>query len=343
MKRIGALNGMRWLMLLLVFLVGYTADVAVAHHENDGPDSLRFELNPLDYVPLAVGNRWTYEHSYSNETYPSIVDPDLERLEPFGIPSYPHGQGNPMPPDSLRFIEKTLTIEITHTEVIDGLEYFVFSDADYTWPPLPALFWGGKKVRLSDEGFLVFRWNGQDVPVYDLDHHHLNEYEDDRRLKNSYTFTLSSEYDTIKVNITRYMSFYFNRLITERLGAESQHSVVRFIYSQDSFYLSSSSCFFLRGYGIGQLFTDAVGLGAVPIFRNILTPISANIDRKEVLYPKHTLLSLQYIPFPFNFLDPILLEEFLGVPDTTTSIQSTSWGQMKQLFLGRSSPAQGPS
>ena len=142
------------MVLLLVFLAGYTADVAVAHHGIDEPDSLRLELNPLDYVPLAVGNRWTYEHSYDNGTYFSIVDPDLEKLEPIEIPGYPHGQGNPIPPDSLRYVEKKpLTIEITHTEVIDGLEYFVFSDADYTWPPLPALFWDGKKVRLSARGF----------------------------------------------------------------------------------------------------------------------------------------------------------------------------------------------
>ena len=52
--------------------------------------------------------------------------------------------------------------------MIDGFEYYVFSDADYAWPPLPELFWGGKKVRLSAEGFLVFRWDGQDVPVYDF-------------------------------------------------------------------------------------------------------------------------------------------------------------------------------
>ena len=76
MKRIGALSGMRWRMLLLVFLAGYTADVAVADHEIDESNSLRFELNPLDYVPLAVGNRWTYEHSYSNETYLWGVDLD---------------------------------------------------------------------------------------------------------------------------------------------------------------------------------------------------------------------------------------------------------------------------
>ena len=57
---------MRWLMLLLVFQAGDTT--ALAAHEIDD-DSLRVELNPQDYVPLAVGNRWTYEHFYWNNSY----------------------------------------------------------------------------------------------------------------------------------------------------------------------------------------------------------------------------------------------------------------------------------
>lgn len=328
-------------MLLLVFLAGYTADVAVAHHENDEPDSLRLELNPLDYVPLAVGNRWTYEHSYSNKTYPRQANPDFEELEPFGIPGYPHGRGNPIPPDSLRFVEKTLTIEITHTEVIDGLEYFVFSDVDYTWPPLPALFWDGKKVRLSDEGFLVFRWNGQDVPVYDLNHHHLDLGGFNEFIRNSYTFALPGESDMIKVNITRYMFFYSDglRIISPR--PESRYSVVRFDYSQDRSNVLSF-CFFLRGYGIGQLFTRILGLQD-PLFLNILTPISANIDGEEILYPKNVLSAP--VPRPITIFHPIFWsEDFDGseFPDTTTSVQPTSWGQLKQSFPKRSSPSQDP-
>ena len=327
------------MVLLLVFLAGYTADVAVAHHGIDEPDSLRLELNPLDYVPLAVGNRWTYEHSYDNGTYFSIVDPDLEKLEPIEIPGYPHGQGNPIPPDSLRYVEKKpLTIEITHTEVIDGLEYFVFSDADYTWPPLPALFWDGKKVRLSDEGFLVFRWNGQDVPVYDLDHHH---FDKPNRLKNKYTFALPGESGTTKVNITRSMFFYSDGLRIESPSPANRYSVVKFDYSQDTSY-GSSFCSFLNEYGIGQLSTWLLGFENVALFHNVLTPISANIDGEEILYPKHTLLATK--PRPINLLDPRLFsEDFGGVyvfPDTTTSVQPTSWGQLKQLFPGRNSPSQ---
>ncbi len=131
-------RGMRLPMFMLVFLVSYSAVVAV--HEIDEPDSLRLELDPHDYVPLAVGNRWTYEHHYANDTYPGT---ESEYLKAFEIPGYPHGRDNPVPPESLTHVERMLTIEITHTEMIDGFEYYVFSDADYAWPPLPEL---GRRV-----------------------------------------------------------------------------------------------------------------------------------------------------------------------------------------------------
>ena len=44
----------------------------------------------------------------------------LDDLKSFEIPGYPHGE-DLIPPDSLIWVEgKVLTIEITHTEVIDG-------------------------------------------------------------------------------------------------------------------------------------------------------------------------------------------------------------------------------
>ena len=61
MKRIVPFSEMRWPMLLLVSLAGGSAPVG-AHERIGEPDSLRVELNPRDYAPLAVGNRWTYEH-----------------------------------------------------------------------------------------------------------------------------------------------------------------------------------------------------------------------------------------------------------------------------------------
>ena len=163
---------MRWLMLLLVFEVVFSYSAALADHEIGEADSLRLEIDPHDYLPLAVGNRWTYEHFYRNESYPKpgggVWHVPIEDWKLFEIPGYPHGEGNALPPDFLLRANRPLTIEITHTERIDGREYFVFSDAEYDWPPLPDFFWAGKKVRLSEEGFLVFRWNREEVPIFDF-------------------------------------------------------------------------------------------------------------------------------------------------------------------------------
>ena len=69
MKRINALSGMKWRVLLLVFLAGYTADVAIADHEidesnflyaaSDGPESVRVErvltADQIDSSTVDVG------------------------------------------------------------------------------------------------------------------------------------------------------------------------------------------------------------------------------------------------------------------------------------------------
>ena len=154
---------------IIVFLV-LLAPPAAAQDEGV------FEGRPTDFLPLQVGNQWTYKHRYLNFSYErSSWDQNPEIRMLFEIPGYPYD--NPgIPPDSLRWSKRELTIEITHTEMIDGLEYFVFSHADYDWPPLPKLFWAGQQVRLSDEGVLLFRWDGQDVPLYDLNFQHSGRY-----------------------------------------------------------------------------------------------------------------------------------------------------------------------
>ena len=240
---------MRLLMLLLVFLAGYTA--AGGAQETDDAASIEIGLNPLDYVPLEVGNRWTYSHHYINHTMMHWPE------EPFAITGYPPG----IPLDSLRLAEKIVTIEITHTEVIDGLEYFVFSDADYAWPPLPGFFWGGKKVRLSDEGFLVFRWNGQDIPVYDFGH---------TSSPCEYRRTLPIESGTAEVRFNRFYAPY-------------QLSRVSFVLNSYSLSSDNAGIIFLQKYGVGQSYIEFLYCGSV-VFRNELAPISATISGEEIVY-----------------------------------------------------------
>ena len=240
---------MRLLMLLLVFLAGYTAAGAAQETEDAA-----IEINPLDYVPLEVGNRWTYSHYYIKHILNHLYWPE----EPLAIPGYPPGH----PPDSLTFAEKIVTIEITHTEVIDGLEYFVFSDADYAWPPFPGFFWGGKKVRLSDEGFLVFRWNGQDFPVYDFGH---------TNNPHKYRRTLPIESGTAEVLFNRFYAPY--RLPRVSFGLS------RYSPSSDNVGIN-----FLQEYGVGQAYIEVEGFCGNFLFRNELEPISATISGEEIGY-----------------------------------------------------------
>ncbi len=237
---------MRLLILWLVFLVGYTA-VGDAQETDD----VAIEINPLDYVALAVGNRWTYEHVYQNYLYKG------EYL--FDIPGYPPGD----PPDSLTSVVKTVTIEITHTEVIDGLEYFVFSGPDYDWPPFPDFFWGGKKVRLSNDGFLVFRGHGQDIPVYDFAHPHIGySYE--------YMGTFPREAGTEEVRFERIYAQYWRSRVHFELGNIGHNAGI----------------IFLQEYGIGQAYIESYGLCGYRPFFNELTPISATIAGEEIVYER---------------------------------------------------------
>ena len=215
------------------------------------------ELNPLDYVPLAVGNRWTYEHVYQNHLH--------EEGYPFDIPGYPLGE----PPDSLTSVIKTVTIEITHTEVIDGLEYFVFSDPDYTWPPLSYFFWGGKKVRLSDEGFLVFRGHEQDIPVYDFGQPHLGySYE--------YMGAFPRGASTEEVRFERVYAQYWRSRVHFKLSDIG--------HIAGSIIGHNAGTIFLQEYGIGQAYIEAFSWGWERPFFNELMPISATILGEEIVY-----------------------------------------------------------
>lgn len=80
-----------------------------------------------DYLPLAVGNSWTYEHIYL----------DYKDQEMIQWPAY-----TDQFPEEPQF-----TITVERTEVIDGKTYYVLSDMPTNWPPAPPHFIAGKKLR----------------------------------------------------------------------------------------------------------------------------------------------------------------------------------------------------
>ena len=107
-----------------------------------------------DYLPLAVGNSWTYEHYHSSQDrsqWPTYVAQ---------FPKTPQ-----------------LTIRVERTEVIDDKTYYVISDMPANWPPAPPLFIAGKKLRwqgthlmqrTSDGEQAIFRFDGANETGYEI-------------------------------------------------------------------------------------------------------------------------------------------------------------------------------
>lgn len=244
-------------LMALMALCGLLAWPVQAQTKAEQGDSLevgnREAEKPIDFVPLAVGNRWTYKHWYWGGDY-----------------SYENS------------VE--LTIEITHTETIDGFRYFVFSHADYDCASIPIPFWAGQKVRLTDEDVLLFRWNGQDVPVYAFPQQH-NEI--------SYRF-------------------YFDN--GHYSGLRSGHRQTQVL--------------FVTGYGLAGCMIYETFLGFGDQLLNDISPISALIDGEEVLYEQTggpILTDALHVGMGWlNFFFESPSESL-----SSSSVQSTSWGQVK--------------
>ena len=113
-----------------------------------------------DYLPLAVGNSWTYEHEYFD------LDGDISQYSAYWD-QWP-GLNDP-------FRLPELTISVLNTEVIDGKTYYVLSDMPANWPPAPPHFIAGKKLRwegthlmerTADGERSVFRFDGANDAGY---------------------------------------------------------------------------------------------------------------------------------------------------------------------------------
>ena len=96
-----------------------------------------------DYLPLAVGNSWTYHHHYR----------DLYAEEEEGYydqwPVY-FGQ------EASEF-----TIAVERTEELDGQTYYVISDLPALWPPSPPHFIAGKKLRWEGTHLMEYTGGGK--------------------------------------------------------------------------------------------------------------------------------------------------------------------------------------
>ena len=95
------------------------------------------EYEASDYLPLAVGNSWTFGHEWYVNEYSRLGELD-DRFIPGNWPAYEAQFPN----------TPQLTITVERTEVIDNKTYYVLSDMPSGgWPPPPPHFIAGKKLR----------------------------------------------------------------------------------------------------------------------------------------------------------------------------------------------------
>ena len=318
------MSGMKWVLPFLVLLGGHMGGHTSSRTAQNAEDGV-LELSPSDFVSLEVGNRWTFSHEYVNEMYwrggwREWDEDDKAYFRQFEIPGYPFGGDDP--PDSLtRPAPAFVTVEITHTEMIEGNEYFVFSGPPYSWPPLPMFFWAGQKVRLSNEGILYFfgvheaRYRPSVdnllLPLYDF---RVPSYE------NNYTvhpdqidFELPWGPFSDRIEVVRFMSTWLHNpkfpghpfyrpkfpVIPDHLDLDMRvnplyrDKVLEIIFTLDSnpLYWDESDHFeasFVYGYGLGLFKLGEWGPDSWSRFLNILYPVSAVLSGKEVSYEEAT-------------------------------------------------------
>ena len=113
------------------------------------------EYQASDYLPLAVGNSWTYSHVFRD-----LKGPDGKRR--FGDKSQwsaYYAQEFPQ-----------FTIEVLRTEELDGQTYYVISEMPFNWPPPPPHFIAGKKLRWSGTQLMEHSGSGEQA-IYRFDGH----------------------------------------------------------------------------------------------------------------------------------------------------------------------------
>lgn len=214
-----------------------------------------------DYLPLAVGNSWTYGHDYYD------LHNELDDIERY--PAYYEA-----PRDESTQLHK-FTITVRGTEVIDGKTYYVLSDMPANWPPAPPHFIAGKKLRwagthlmerTADGEQAIFRFDGATDDYSPTDSH--------------YGGYLNFRFEESKVYRTEYAiptTEGDNRVEVEA-GLKPVPWYVFQFYGND---VGGRMCVFLAGYGCNLCGWGVFG-SDVFLFFNELTPLRAVIDGTSV-------------------------------------------------------------
>ena len=203
--------------------------------------------NVQDYLPLAVGNSWTYEHDFSDAR--SILDdPSIESTEEALIES-----------------REEITISILRTEVIDEDTYYVFSDVSTSVSEgVPRHFLNGKKLR----------WDGN----------HLTEHDGTSSIS-LYRFDVPTDANRRITGEYSIRETHGDTHVEARANMRSSNRVLYQVFKfdghvPDSGLRFSRSIAFAEGFGV-QRSVEVWGSGDMILASNRLRPVRAVFHTTE--------------------------------------------------------------
>ena len=259
------------------------------------------EYEPGDYMPLAVGNSWTFVHRWS----------DLH--DRFGSLSqwsaYVEARNSAGQADQTAGTYPTVTITVERAEEIDGDTYYVLSGMPSAgWPPAPPHFVAGKKLR----------WDGTRL----VEHTGAREqalYRFDGPDEEGYTIPTSEGDKRVAVRILHiqpswpvpYYQFDFQGYVWPRVpwidGEEDEPFPWR----------TGRNVGFLANYGPSWVF-DGLFAPDYAVFENVLRGIRATLTDGHGADGTSGQSSTRVVTFE---------DARYG---RTTSVPSSSWGEVKQ-------------
>ena len=243
---------MKKIRLLLVVLLGLSRVLPADATDDEASD----------YLPLAVGNSWTYGHDY----YDLFNHLDAAQRYPAYYRFSTLDESTQLP---------KFTITVQGTEVIDGKTYYVLSDMPAYWPPAPPHFIAGKKLRWAGTHLMERTADGEQA-IFRFD-----GTTDDYSLTDSfYGGYLNFRFEESKVYRTEYAiptTEGDNRVEVEA-GLKPVSWYVFQFYGND---VGGRMCVFLAGYGCNLCGWGTLGSDYFS-FINELTPLRAVIDGTSV-------------------------------------------------------------
>lgn len=252
------------------------------------------EYEASDYLPLAVGNSWTFHHEAFDEDekwLPGGADPSTWPAYAAHLPKTP-----------------SFTITVERTEVIDGKTYYVLSDMPSGgWPPAPPHFLAGKKLRWKGAHLMERTDSGEQESVFRFDGpgaYTIPTTEGDNEVQSSVR-PISDTYPVPE--------FYFHFHGYDGYG--------EWPAGEGEPWTAGRYCWFLPGYGLGGC-TEFIRASDYGVFDNEINPLSATLVKKSRFVggssgeDSGSTVTVSY-------------ED--ARRGRTTATSSSSWGEIKQL------------